>query len=155
MTGDRSADVLDLIDGAIDDWTSADAMRWRPAKANQPSKALTLADHMRRDRNRCALVANDPIRLDLRHIPPAQIDAFLESVREAGRTYAEAMRAVFEAWLPTFARIGKVVTDLAEALEGTDGTGPATRSTVTPRVPSYQDTRPRWQTPYGPARRRR
>jgi hypothetical protein len=33
MTTDRTDHVVDLIDGAVGDWTSADAMRWRPEGA--------------------------------------------------------------------------------------------------------------------------
>jgi hypothetical protein len=49
---------------------------------------------------------------------------------------------------------GDGATKAAELSDAFDPPSRATPGAVSPKVPAYRDSRPRWQSPYGPARRR-
>lgn len=132
-------DIIGLIDNAIEDWeTSDDAMRWTPDPPTGPRRPTD--QHINAD----GFVA----------LTPAQIESIHTYMRETAAAYSAAIMQAWEAYKPAIEHLGKVVVDLTEVLEGIDGTGPATPAAVSPRVPAYQDARPRWQSPYGPAKRR-
>lgn len=140
-------DILDLIDSAIEDWeTSDDAMRWAPDVKTDVVAVAGRQHGIRR-------ITPD----DFAALTPAQVEEIGECMREAARAYTETMRRVLEAWRPAVVKFGQALRQVAEAVEaveGAVGAGPATRTAVSPRVPTYQDARPRWQSPYGPAGRR-
>ncbi|OHV46625.1 hypothetical protein BBK14_01900 [Parafrankia soli] len=138
-------DIIGLIDGAIEDWTtSADAMRWRPPGAEEPAPPTP---------PRVLFVING-VNEPRPAITAADLEAMGERLREIGRAYTEMLTRAWEAAAPALARIAQAAGELTENLERARGRGPATRKAASPRVPAYRDERPRWQTPYGPRGRR-
>lgn len=145
MIPDKAPDIIDTIDGAIEDWTtSADAMRWRPPGAEEPAPPTP---------PRVLFVING-VNEPRPAITAADLEAMGERLREIGRAYTEMFTRAWEAAAPAFARLGETARTLAEYLERAEGHGPATRKAASPRVPPYRDNRPRWQSPYGPRGRR-
>ncbi len=75
MTADRTDHVLELTDGALDDWTSTDAMRWRPDGAGEADPGL-------------------PFTGDSGYLPPGSFGVELARVgEEAHRTAERTARA--------------------------------------------------------------
>lgn len=75
------------------------------------------------------------------------MDDFAAQWAQLAAQMNEAFRHVGE----QFSRMAPVIKELAEAL---DESKPATHGATSPRVPAYRDSRPRWQSPYGPQRAR-
>lgn len=127
------SDILDTIDGAIDDWTtSLDAMRWTPtgARARQP----TADDYMRACEQMARLVG--------------------QAAGEMWSTLVEACRMLGAAAREAWSQIAKMAPQITEFARALDPEEAATLGGMSPNIPLYRDQRPRWQSPYGPARRR-
>lgn len=183
MTSDRTDHVVDLIDGAIDDWTSVDAMRWRPDGSEKPRPAPglfaspRLADTV--DRYLVGLFAD--VLVEHRAAPP--VTTTYEDIQNLWHSLErQAYRSpfAFDPMPTPLLRVGQRVT----VKRGPEGVGPdrdeewtvldvapdgtatlasartmdavmAVGEPVAASEPVSRDHRPRRETPCGPARGRR
>src|SRR4029453_13631754 len=144
-------DVIDTIDNAIDDWkTSSDAMRWRPRGGAPPAPPMA-----RRWWGRPPYV----VTIRASGWPGMTMTAVPSGYTAAGRRpllrrgFRPADIVLDEAWpvhpgqrldLTAHVNLGSPVAPPTPAPPA-----PAAHGVVSPRVPTYRDSRPRWQSPYG------
>jgi hypothetical protein len=119
-------DILNHIDDALDDWTvSGDAMRYAPDAAGEPPEPPRLN----------VVIAIDTARID-------EAFARIHAMWEGLKAWTEAVRPRLEEAGRSLADMGEVAQQAAAACD------------VHCKPPRPRD-RPAWQSPYGPARRRR
>lgn len=146
-------DVLALIDGAVRDWeTSGDATTPADPARSRPVPVLIAVARAERERERWRAIAAG----DLSLVTPADVGLAVETWGAIVETWGAIRDAVIE----QCRQMGEALLRLKPALEefAQAFAGPAeaaTRAAASPRVPTYRDARPRWQSPYGPARRTR
>lgn len=152
----RTDDVLTQIDAALDDWSvSGDAMRSSPAATPQPARLAPDGRAAGREILIQRLVDRHgftrPIALEVvsameagRDTPHAElVRAEANAVmRETMGRLREALRPMFESWAEAMRRLAESVK---VATVDCDSCG----------TPARRHDRPAWQSPYGPARRRR
>lgn len=156
----RTNDVLDQIDSTLGDWdVSGDAMRWAPDAAGelpQPHVQMSFGVGPREILIRRLVEQHDLTRLTARHAVLAAergsdseranlVRAEARAVAvELGERIRIAMRPMAEAAIAALKQISESIKQLQQAGICDVHGKPAPRC-----------DRPAWQSPYGPARRRR
>ena len=139
MTG--SDDILAQIDNAVEDWTvSVDAVRSRPGYEPSPPKlSIRRGDGEWQELEGVASVDFGPEeRVVFITVDVTEAVNQIRNLRERLQVWAEAVQ-------PQMEEIGRALDAVGkQAREAADGCTPAPRR-----------DRPAWQSPYGPARRRR
>lgn len=162
----KTCDILNQIDETLDDWTSPDAMRSRPA--TRPPARLSadarqllirrLVDNhgLARMTARHAVLAVEQGRTTV-HAELVQAEA-RAAMNEAMQRIQIAMRPAIEAAAAALQRMAEAVKQVTQGLQSSewvDTNGDPVEPPARPRPPlPRRDGRPAWQSPYGPARRR-
>ncbi|MFZ3592280.1 hypothetical protein [Streptomyces sp. BH104] len=160
----KADDILNQIDQALDDWTSSDAMRSRPA-GDAETEAATDGIVATSGQIWLAPVGTEigddgwrqfegvrTIEIVETLDTTAELEAFTRSFQAAAQASASAFRQGLEA----VAHSLQQMQDGFQGSEWADTNGNPVQPPERPRPPlPRRDGRPAWQTPYGPARRRR
>jgi hypothetical protein len=159
----RADDILAQIDHALEDWeVGPDAMRSRPEPAETPGiRGATPIVHIMDEAGEWQEIGVTSIDF---HINPPEIDpdfrqAWEEMRERLVRVEAERARraqAVLEAFARAYMQAVKPAVEaagraIAEAAQAIQQAG----LTDTDGRPARRRDRPAWQSPYGPARRKR
>lgn len=155
----RSEHILDQIDTALHDWTvSGDAMRSTPHPPPRPATAPQIwISTVDADPDEGGWQEVGSVRDIDFHIQPPEIDPDFQRAWQEFREYlarAEAerirrVRAAIEA-------LGRAVKPVMEAAAQAAANAAEVMQQINPPLPpGRRHDRPAWQSPYGPARRRR
>ena len=151
----RTDDVLNQIDATLDDWTvSGDAMRSSPAAARP--EAPRIGNGPREILIRRLVEHHGLTRMTARHavlaVEHGRTSGHAALVHaEARAVMDETMQQLREAFRPMAERMAEAFKQLAEAFEHL-------RANASPNpIPASgrRHDRPAWQSPYGPALRKR
>lgn len=155
----RTTDVLDQLDATLDDWAvGPDAMRYTPDRGtpavggNRAAgrellvRRLVENHDLTRTTARRAIIAAEA-RRTTSHTPLVHAEA---------RTAAdEAMRSVRAAFRPMVETMAETMKELKAAFERMRAAVPAATCPCPDSRSGRRTDRPAWQSPYGPATRRR
>ena len=161
--------ILNQIDQALDDWTvSGDAMRSRPAAEPQGPRVWLAPAGTEPDGDgwqEVGYLTSIDLEIDQATIDPAALttpeptvtwqelsnyiaEVQAERARRAQQLIQEWVRAFTEsiqAAQPRVEEAGRAIAEYAKAVE----------QAAPPQPPGRRHDRPAWQSPYGPAQRRR